>query len=119
MVWKTFSQLYISFWFITIPVSIATVYFTILELLDLILNSGKINQLLKISDAISIDHLKVQHDTEKGKQSNLSRSLLMELKRQLEHKSLIEKERSGSWSNRLKEEIVAAKRLSDIFKLKE
>jgi hypothetical protein len=118
MDWKTISQLYVSFWFLTIPISITIFYYTTLELLDLIFNSGKINKLLKNSDLVSIHELKNQYEIEKGKQANLSKSLLMDLERQINYKSLKEKDISGIWTNRLKEEIVTAKRLSDIFKIK-
>jgi hypothetical protein len=91
-------------------------------LLDLIFNTGTINQLLKHSDSLNATPLETQHEIEKSKQSHLTKSVLMELERQINYKRLTEKESKANWTNRVsyevKERITAAKRVSDIFKIK-
>lgn len=122
MDWKTILEFYLTLWFITVPLSIAFAYFIITELLDLIFNTGKISQLLKHSDSLNSTPLEKQYENEKGKQSNLTKSILMELERQITYKRLTEEESKSNWSNRVsyevKEKITAAKRVSDIFKIK-
>jgi hypothetical protein len=122
MDWNNILLWYFALWFITVPLSILLLYFLITELLDLIFNTGKINKLLKHSDSININPLDKQYEIEKGRQSSLTKSILMELDRQIGYIRLTEKESKNSWSNRVndevKERITAAKRVSDIFKIK-
>lgn len=125
MDWKTILDFCLALWFITIPIliwSYALAYFIITELLDLIFNSGKINQLLKHSDSLNTTPLETQYELEKVNQSKLTKSILMELGRQIDYKRLNEKESKSNWSNRVssevKEKIISAKRVSDIFKIK-
>jgi hypothetical protein len=121
MDWKNILMWYFALWFITVPLSIFLIYFIITELLDLIFNSGKINQLLKHSDALNTALLEKQFEIEKSKQSSLSKSILLELERQINYLRLTENESKNNWSNRVshevKEKITAAKRVSDIFKI--
>ncbi|MEI2823883.1 MAG: hypothetical protein V9F02_10715 [Chitinophagaceae bacterium] len=121
MEWKTILTWYFGLWFITVPLSIFLIYLITTELLDLIFNTGKINQLLKHSDTLNITPLLLQHEGEKEKQSSLSKSILMELDRQISYTRLTEEERKRSWSNRIndevKEKVISAKRVSDIFKI--
>ncbi len=122
MDWKNILIWYFALWFVTVPLSILFLYFLVTELLDLIFNTGKINQLLKHSDSIIINPLEKQYDIEKVRQSSLTKSILMELDRQISYIRLTEKESKNSWSNRVsdevKEKVTAAKRVSDIFKIK-
>ncbi len=53
MNWKTFLQIYLGFGLITIPITIAIANLIIKDLIELIFNSGKINQLLKHSGPIT------------------------------------------------------------------
>lgn len=122
MDWNNILVWYVALWFITVPLSILLLYFLITELLDLIFNTGKINKLLKHSDSININPLDKQYEIEKGRQSSLTKSILMELDRQIGYIRLTEKENKNSWSNRVNDEVIekitAAKRVSDIFKIK-
>lgn len=122
MDWKNILTWYLALWFITVPLSAFLIYFIITEFLDLIFNTGKINQLLKHSDSLNINPFEQQYKVEKNKQSSLSKSILMELERQISYIRLTEKENKSSWSNRVsdevKEKVTAAKRVSDIFKIK-
>lgn len=122
MDWKNILVWYFALWFVTIPLSILFIYFFITELLDLIFNTGKINQLLKQSDSLNINPLEQQYEIERCKKTSLTKSILMELERQISYIRLTEKESKISWSNRvneeLKEKVTAAKRVSDIFKIK-
>lgn len=122
MDWKNILVWYLALWFVTVPLSILFTYFLITELLDLIFNTGKINQLLKHSDSLIINPLEQQYEIEKSRQSSLAKSILMELNRQISYIRLTEKESKSGWSNRVsnevKEKITAAKRVSDIFKIK-
>jgi hypothetical protein len=106
--------------FIASPFLIFLIYFIITELLDLLLNSGKINKLLMHSDKLNIDHFETQHENCKIIQSNLNFSNLQELERQMNYQRL--KEKTLNWRNKnvisKKEEIIIAKELSDIFKIK-
>ena len=122
MDWKNILVWYLALWFVTVPLSILFTYFLITELLDLIFNTVKINQLLKHSDSLIINPLEQQYEIEKSRQSSLTKSMLMELNRQISYIRLTEKESKSSWSNRVsndvKEKVTAAKRVSDIFKIK-
>jgi len=122
MDWKDILLWYFALWFITVPLSVFLAYFIITELLDLIFNTGKINQLLKHSDSLNITPLEQQYEVEKNRQSSLSTSILMELERQINYIRLTEKESKSNWTNRVsyevKEKVIAAKRVSDIFKIK-
>lgn len=122
MDWNTFLQFYIGLWFITFPLSIVFTYFFVIELLDIIFNSSKINNLLKHSDTLNTAQLAAQHDIEKEKQFKLTKSILMELERQINYKRLTEKDikniKEYRISYELKDKITAAKRVSDIFKIK-
>lgn len=88
---------YFLLWFITIPLTYFIVTFIVTELLDLILNMGKIDRLLKHSDSLNLESLVKQYEVEKFKQSGLSQTFLKELERQTN---------------------VSAKKMSDIFKVK-
>ena len=122
MDWNNILLWYVALWFITVPLSILLLYFLITELLDLIFNTGKINNLLRHSDSININPLEKHYEIEKGRQSSLTKSILMELDRQMGYIRLTEKESQNRWYTRLndevKEKITAAKRVSDIFKIK-
>lgn len=121
MDWKTILTWYFGLWFITVPLSIFLIYFITTEFLDLVFNTGKINQLFKHSDTLNIAPLEEQYEAEKNEQSSLSKSILMELERQISYTRLAEEERNSSWSNRVrsevKEKVISAKRVSDIFKI--
>ena len=121
MDWQVFFGWFFGLWFITVPLTIFCVYFIITELLDLIFNTNRINQLLKHSDSIDSEQLEQQFKFGKEKQSNFSKSILMELDRQISYKRLNEKEGKKIWSERVsfetRKKIIAAKRVSDIFKI--
>ena len=76
---------YFFLWFITIPVSIYILYHLITELLDLVLNTQKIYQLLKYSDHLEIDQLDIKYQELKTTQAKLNSSNLMEMKRQIDY----------------------------------
>ncbi len=121
MNWKTFLQIYLGFGLITIPITIAIANLIIKDLIELIFNSGKINQLLKHSDSINVFQLQNQYEVEKTNQSKLTKSLLMELERQINYKRLMGIENKPNSTNRIflesEEKAIAAKRVSDIFKI--
>jgi hypothetical protein len=106
-------------WFITIPLFIGIIYTVVTELLDLIFNTGRINEMLKHSDNLDIDSMKAEFEHQKVRQSNLSSANLEEVKRQVEFSKL--QSTRGRWrypSPSLdKEKIVTAKNLSDIFRI--
>ena len=107
-------------WFITIPLTIFITYTVVTELLDLIFNTGKINQLLKHSDFLNSDPLEKQYSTDRGRQAKLNQSNLMELNRQLKH--IRQVKNKNSWTHRTSyeetEKVTAAKGISDVFKIK-
>lgn len=121
MDWHKVFEFFLTFFFITIPLSIALAYWLITELLDLIFNSGRINNLLKHSDYLDISPLEQNYLAEKTAQANLSQSNLTELKRQINYVHLIEKMKKNRYQYKNpyqeNEEITAAKRVADIFKL--
>lgn len=106
-------------WFITIPLTIFITYTVVTELLDLIFNTGKINQHLKHSDFLNSDPLEKQYKIAKGRQTKLDQSDLMELDRQIKYTRQIKNK--NSWTHRTsyeeKERITAAKEISDVFKI--
>lgn len=110
-------ELYFGFGFVTIPLTIYYTYVIITELLDLIFNSGRIDKRLRHSDEIDISDLENRHIANKQIQSKLSESDIIELKRQMDYLKLQDK--NARFKNPEKEKITNAKRLSDIFKLKE
>lgn len=107
-------------WFITIPLTIFITYTVVTELLDLIFNTGKINQLLKHSDLLNSDPLEKQYAIDKVRQAKLDQSNLMELDRQIKH--IRQVKNKNSWTNRTsseeKERIISAKEISDVFKIR-
>ncbi len=107
-------------WFITFPLSIFITYTVVTELLDLIFNTGKINQLLKHSDFLNSDHLEKQYSIDRGRQAKLNQSNLLELERQIKH--IRQVKNKNSWTHRTsyeeREIVTAAKGISDVFKIK-
>ncbi|MBS1671334.1 MAG: hypothetical protein JST94_07770 [Bacteroidetes bacterium] len=118
MDWSNILQWYFILFFVTFPIT----YIIITELLDLIFNSARINQLLKHSDSIDISPLEKQYTTEKDKQLQISKSDLMELERQINYVRMTERITANKWSDKVtpeeQERLTAAKKISDIFKLK-
>jgi hypothetical protein len=110
---------FLAAWFITIPLTLWIIYTVVTELLDLIFNTGRINEQLKGSDNFDIEPLKKEFEQQKLRQFNLSFSNLQEVKRQVDFTKLHSK-RDG-WVNSLssqdKEKIAKAKMLSDIFSI--
>jgi hypothetical protein len=107
-------------WFVTIPLTIFIIYITVTELLDLVFNTTKINQLLKHSDTLKSDSLERQYEMGKKRQAKVDQSLLIELDRQIKY--TIEIKHKNSWTykkaNEESERIVSAKEISDVFKIK-
>lgn len=118
MDWSNILKWYFILFYVTIPVT----YILITELLDLIFNSAKINQLLKHSDSIDISPLENQYTIEKDKQLQLSKSDLNELERQINYIRMTDRIKANKWSDKVtpeeKERLTAAKKISDIFKIK-
>jgi hypothetical protein len=117
---KDFLFWYFALWIITFPITILSAYILLTEFLDLILNTKKINNLLKHSDIFNPEPLEEQHDNENKRQSILSQSLLLELDRQMKY---IRQIKSKSSPNTMTtkdemEKIISAKELSDIFKIR-
>ena len=75
--------------------------------------------MLKHSDNLDIDRMKVEFEHQKARQSNLDSANLEEVKRQVEFLKLQStRDRWVSTSTSLdKEKIVTAKNLSDIFRI--
>lgn len=108
------------FWFVFLPLGIYLLYTITTELLDLILNSHKINQMLVHSDNLNSDPLLEQYQTEKSRQSKLQKSNLQEMERQINFNRL----KDGNYNTRYefqyskREKIISAKQISDCFKVK-
>ncbi|TAN17591.1 MAG: hypothetical protein EPN37_06395 [Chitinophagaceae bacterium] len=117
---KDFIPWFFGLWFITFPLTIFITYTVVTELLDIIFNTGNINRLLKHSDNLNSDPLEKQYTLDKGRQTNLDQSNLMELERQIKY--IRQVKNKNSWTNRTsfeeKEKITAAKEISDVFKIK-
>lgn len=134
--------MYMRLWFITFPLTIFVLYKLITEMLDLILNTGKINRILKHSDSLRPELLEGQYREEKNRQNAFDQSCLKELERQINYirleesnsgaifKNKVTKEKAfdpkmARWNRYLKgafvtheeEKIIAAKEVSDIFKV--
>lgn len=110
---------FLFFWYITIPLSVWIIYTVIVELLDLVLNNGKINEMLKHSDNLDIRPLMKDHEIQKRKQLKLNSSNLKEVKRQVEFSKLKTTQNRWKYSsfNLDNEKIITAKNLSDMFKI--
>jgi hypothetical protein len=98
------------------------IYNVLTELLDLIFNARKIDQLLKHSDHFDIETLEKNHKTSIVRQSKLNRSNLMELDRQIKYIRQAKNDNNLGWNSVIqyvnKPKIIAAKEISDIFKIK-
>ena len=101
-------HIYLRFWIITIPISCYLLYILTIELLDIVLNSSKINTLLKKSDRLNVDYLSYEYEIHKEKQRALEKSTLLEMERQINYSR-------DRWTN---EDAKRAKELSDTFKIK-
>ena len=101
-------HIYFKFWIITIPISCYLLYILTIEFLDIILNSFKINTLLKKSDRINVDYLLYQYEIQKEKQQAVEKSTLLEMERQIKYSR-------DRWTT---EDTTRAKELSDTFKIK-
>lgn len=91
-------KLYFVFWFITMPITymiLKWIYYLILELLDLVFNTDKIDKLLRNSDSIDIDKYEKSYQFHFFRKGNIDKSDIQELE--------LRKDRS-------------AKELYDIFK---
>lgn len=121
MDWSTLLQWYLDLWIFTIPFTLWLVYRIVTELLDLLFNSRKINRLLKHSDTFNLTPLSYQYEIDRERQSQLSKSDLMELERQINFIRMSDSESKNIWSKRIpqdeKEKITSAKEISDIFKI--
>ncbi|CAN5661763.1 hypothetical protein BH10BAC5_BH10BAC5_25290 [soil metagenome] len=119
MNWSLFTEYYFRFWYLTIPVTIKLTYFVVTELLDLFLNSKKVKLFQCRIEKIQFSPLQMQYELSKNIQSKFSKSILMELERRINYIHLMEKVSKKNWMERtnreLKENIITAKRLSDIF----
>ena len=112
-------KFYFGLWFITFPLTfycLVVLYTIITELLDLIFNSSRIDNLLMQSEQIDISNLENEHQGNKQMQSNLNESDINELNRQMDYLKLKDKSTQIKYSE--KERIMDAKSLSDIFRLK-
>ena len=103
-----FIHIYLKFWVVTIPISCYVLYILTIELLDIILNSFKINNFLKKSDRLNVDYLHYEYEIQKEKQQALEKSTLLEMERQIKYSR-------DRWTN---EDATRAKELSDTFKIK-
>lgn len=110
-------NLYLKFWIFTIPLTIYILKTLIPELLDLILNTQKIDSLLYHSDNLCKENFENQHIENKKIQANLNPSNLKELERQMNYFRLTERERNYTNNYGKIEKIKIEKKLSDIFKL--
>jgi len=75
-------KLYFDLWFITLPLTyiiLNGIYFLILELLDLVLNTNKINKLLRVSDSLDLDKYEELYQFQLFRKENLDKSDLLEL----------------------------------------
>ena len=75
-------KLYFDLWFITLPLTyiiLNGIYFLILELLDLVLNTNKINKLLRVSDSLDLDKYEELYQFHLFRKENLDQSDLLEL----------------------------------------
>ena len=75
-------KVYFDFWFISIPLTyiiLNTIYCLILELLDLVLNTDKIDKLLRHSDSLDIDKYEKSYQFHLFSKGNLDKSDLQEL----------------------------------------
>ena len=76
MNFNNLTSLYLDLWIITIPITLCIAYVFVLEFLDLVLNTKKINNLLKQSDTISLSVLEMQHEANLSKRAALDNSRL-------------------------------------------
>jgi hypothetical protein len=111
---------FLGLWFITIPLTIFIFYKVVSELLDLIFNTRKINQLLKHSDFLNSDSVEKQFLADRIRQAKLSQSTLMELDRQIQHiRQLKNKNKWPQTKSHIEmEKVNAAKGITDVFKIK-
>lgn len=115
-----FFQLYFTFWFLSIPITIYLLYTLVIEILDLLFNSFLINNLLKKSDCLNIDSYEKSYLNDKERQLKSNKSNLLELERQIEYqKYFVNTEVKYPIKSGIeKDKIKAAKEISDLFKIK-
>lgn len=106
-------------WFIIFPLIIFIVYTIVTELLDLFLNTFKINKLLKNSDSLKPSQYIEQYTLDKNRQLNLNSSHLLELDRRIKYirHFRIKVNRSIQIDYEERERISSAKNISDVFKI--
>lgn len=101
-------DIYFKFWIFSIPISCLILYFLLREILDIVFNGSKIDNLLKKSDSINVDFLYYEYEKQKKKQLALEKSTLLQMERQIKYK----RERGVNGNAK------TAKELSDTFKIK-
>ena len=113
------------YWVFAIIIALFLISFSIAlirEMLDLIFNAKKINQLLRRSDNLDYERLNNKYLSNKARQEKINKSILTEFEKQIDYCRLMEKESSGDSSRRVnaneREKIIAAKRVTDIFKIR-
>lgn len=118
-IWEIIER-YLDLWFITIPLTYYIVFEIGPELLDLILNTTKINRLLHHSDNLDTKTLEKAHYANLEQQKKVNASHKKELEFQMAFKKLNKKNQVG-WGKSSKgayqNESITAKRLLDIFKI--
>ena len=111
---------FLDFWYISFPLSIYILYFLfkiITEFLDLIFNYRRINTLLKHSDNLDFNFLETEYKLQKGLQTNIEKSYLVEMERQLEYVLNKNKINLRGFKSKEMRKIISAKEIADIFKV--
>lgn len=116
IMFEKFLTFYLDIWIFSIPITIFILYISITEFLDLIFNTKRINKMNKYFEDINPEKLQYQYEKQKNQQSNLDKSLLADMIRQIDFEILFVKK--GNQYNPEKKSITRAKEMSDIFKLK-
>lgn len=109
--------LYFSLWMITMPLTIWVLFKVITELLDLILNTGKLNKLLEHSDNLDYSSLKDEHLLNMIDRNKVNESFAKELNFELLYNDL----KKGNRETRQKlgmsaDDVITAKELLHILK---
>ena len=113
---ENFWKFYINCWIITFPLSLYYVYLILTEVLDFIINSHRIDKMNKYIFTLDCKKLESDYTNLKNQQSSYEESLLLDMKRHVDFQILIQKKNWQYLPER--KNIVRAKQMSDIFKLK-
>lgn len=115
---RVFWNIINNFGIFIIPLMIYILYKIVTELLDLLINTSKLNQLLTFSDNLNIENLESEYNSHRKKLELCNKSNLSEMVRQVNYDRMENRNLGFTFTNNEKYDIKLSKDLTEFFKVK-